>query len=356
MNEFSEYQVFDGLPVIKIEQAEEHENIYVASNRNNHHWIDTRYGGSRSLIWPKAILKEADVNKIVEEGRGSITWSDNKVHDEIARFIERFEIHEGINDELLLQSLDVVVTERCTLKCRDCSNLMQYYEKPKNSDNLETLKCIRRIAQHARIGCIRLIGGEPLLNTGLGFIIAGIQKTEGLRNVKVEIYTNGTLIPSSEVLNECNSDVTFYISDYGDRSRKIDDLCKTLESKEIRYCREDELVWQDCGTVVEENCNDLEFRYQNCCVNKTYSLLNGILYSCPFSANFHNLYKSVPLESRDGIELLGATDEALANSLKQIIKSDDPLFACRHCKGRDFTVGTVPVAEQTRQILKAPIS
>ena len=30
--------------------------------------------------------------------------------------------------------MDVVITERCSLKCKDCANLMQYYEKPQNSD------------------------------------------------------------------------------------------------------------------------------------------------------------------------------------------------------------------------------
>ena len=33
-------------------------------------------------------------------------------------------------DQLNLNSLDVVITERCSLKCRECSNLMQYYQAP----------------------------------------------------------------------------------------------------------------------------------------------------------------------------------------------------------------------------------
>ena len=31
---------------------------------------------------------------------------------------------------LNLNSLDIVLTEKCSLKCKHCSNLMQYYEKP----------------------------------------------------------------------------------------------------------------------------------------------------------------------------------------------------------------------------------
>ena len=36
------------------------------------------------------------------------------------------------NDESLhLKCIDIVVTEKCSMKCKDCSNLMQYYERHK---------------------------------------------------------------------------------------------------------------------------------------------------------------------------------------------------------------------------------
>jgi len=38
------------------------------------------------------------------------------------------------DDVLHLKSVDAVVTEGCSLKCIDCSNLMQYYVKPKSSE------------------------------------------------------------------------------------------------------------------------------------------------------------------------------------------------------------------------------
>ena len=38
-----------------------------------------------------------------------------------------------------LISLDVVITECCTLRCRNCANLMQYYHNPENTDADETI-------------------------------------------------------------------------------------------------------------------------------------------------------------------------------------------------------------------------
>ena len=33
-----------------------------------------------------------------------------------------------------LKCIDITVTGRCLVKCKDCSNLMQYYVKPKNAE------------------------------------------------------------------------------------------------------------------------------------------------------------------------------------------------------------------------------
>ena len=37
-------------------------------------------------------------------------------------------------DSLFVKFIDIVITERCSMKCRDCANLMQFYVRPKNSD------------------------------------------------------------------------------------------------------------------------------------------------------------------------------------------------------------------------------
>ena len=43
--------------------------------------------------------------------------------------------HEFYFDEskTYMRSLDVMITTKCSLKCRNCSNLMQYYQDPKNT-------------------------------------------------------------------------------------------------------------------------------------------------------------------------------------------------------------------------------
>ena len=59
--------------------------------------------------------------------------------------------------------------------------------------------------------------------------------------------------------------------------------------------------WQDCGKVLPYDINNIDYKYANCCVSKTFSLLNNYLYSCPFSANFHNIYEGEEITDRDRI-------------------------------------------------------
>ena len=36
--------------------------------------------------------------------------------------------------KLNIKTIDIQVTEKCSLKCKDCSNLMQYYKRPQDSN------------------------------------------------------------------------------------------------------------------------------------------------------------------------------------------------------------------------------
>ena len=52
-------------------------------------------------------------------------------------------------DKLWLYSLDVMVTERCSLRCKDCSNLMQYYAHPQHTDLYQIKTSLDRLLEKA---------------------------------------------------------------------------------------------------------------------------------------------------------------------------------------------------------------
>ena len=47
-------------------------------------------------------------------------------------------------DKLFMRSVDLIITERCSLKCKDCSNLMQYYKTPINCNIQELMQTFGR--------------------------------------------------------------------------------------------------------------------------------------------------------------------------------------------------------------------
>ena len=69
---------------------------------------------------------------------------------------------------LYYEYLEIPITTICSLKCKNCSNIIPYYKCPSDYDinvlirSIRTyLKCIERIVY------IRVLGGEPFLSDNL---------------------------------------------------------------------------------------------------------------------------------------------------------------------------------------------
>lgn len=356
MNPNSETKQFGGIPVVKSKDLPRRAEIVIASNRYNHGWLREEYKGTGNI---QALEEVIDIERIRLDECSKIpeiTWSRKKLEDEIRNYIVQQESLQALNEDqndFEIKTLDIVVTERCSLKCIDCSNLMQYYQKPVHIEHGEIVDSLKKIFEAVKVNCVRLIGGEPLLSPVLSDIVNLLFNNYSDKLRAVEVYTNGTIVPSQKLIESCKGkNITFYISDYGDLSRQKEAVIRCLEANNIVYTLEDELIWQDSGRVTERNSKGVGFRYNNCCVNKTFSLVGDKLYSCPFSANFHNIYKEELIGKRDAIELSSSTREDLVEMLRNFIMSIEPLSACYYCNGRDFTVPEVEVAVQTRTVLK----
>jgi sulfatase maturation enzyme AslB (radical SAM superfamily) len=129
-----------------------------------------------------------------------------------ARYIDV--IHHGQEkDRLCIGKLEINVSEACTLKCKDCSYLMQYYQHPQNV-NIQYLKNVldRLLSVVDRVSEFRLLGGEPFLNQELYKLIDAYYNHAKVGII--DIHTNGTIIPTQRVLDSLKHDnVIVHISD-----------------------------------------------------------------------------------------------------------------------------------------------
>ncbi len=255
-------------------------------------------------------------------------------------------------DTLNLKCIDVVATERCSMKCKDCSNLMQYYEKPQNSnmptlfDTLDTfMNCVDHLYE------FRVLGGDPFMNKDLNKIVKKLVMYDNAENTV--IYTNATILPKGENL-EClkNEKITIEITNYGpELSRKHDELVKILKENKIKYRSRPPGDWNNCGTLkyYERTEEELQRVFDNCCMSDVTTMMDGILYRCPFAAHATNL-KAAPFKKDEVVNLNNNEydKKILKNKIRDFNKSEKPLTACSYCGGRDYKSEIIKPAIQTK--------
>ena len=82
----------------------------------------------------------------------------------------------------------------------------------------------------------RVLGGEPFMNKEAHSVIKRL--IEEPKAKKVVIYTNGTIVPKENQMEEMKSEKTlFLITNYGLISRNLGGLVESLEKNGIKYYR-----------------------------------------------------------------------------------------------------------------------
>ena len=179
---------------------------------------------------------------------GGSSWSADRCKVEIDLYLYAINSFREQN-ELKVNSLDLVLTEKCSLKCKDCSNLMQYYAKPVDEDFSQLISTLEKFMSAVDyVYEIRIIGGEPLMYKRIDEVMEKVLSYKNCGNIV--IYTNGTIVPKENKINIFKNDkIYFKISNYGSISRNVEKLEKTLEKNNIHYLTAKVTRWQDCARI-----------------------------------------------------------------------------------------------------------
>lgn len=258
-------------------------------------------------------------------------------------------------DRIFMRSVDLVLTERCSLKCKDCSNLMQYYERPVNYELDQMQQSLSNLLALADgIQEIRIIGGEPFVNRDFHIVVNRLIDEADVG--RIVIYTNGTIAPPDEKLEMMVSDkVMVLITDYGDLSRNKVKLMAGLTKHGIAWHCDDAKGWTDCSSIGYHERNEQEKVevFQECCAKGLITISNGTLYRCPFSANASQL-QAVPHEPSDWVNLedIHLIEQAEARStIRSFLYDRKYLKVCDYCGGRPLYAPEIKPGIQTRKPL-----
>lgn len=354
---------------------------YVDNNKNK---CDTKLNGikvkhSGALINEKkdsiVLIASTYIKDIIEqlEGIGFHSWvpvykiiEDNKNID-LAKFLngdlrknhtggtftkdfDAFVISNMVNSQkkfldpnhLYIRSIDFVLTEKCSLKCKDCSNLMQFYKNPSNigADILfSELDALCKLADE--INELRIIGGDPFMNKDCCKIVSKSTKYPQIN--KVVVYTNGTICPKVHQLEEMVSEKTFiFITTYGELSKNAIRLTKLLEQVGIEYNIQSAYGWTKCGDIKLHNRNEEANKeiFRSCCAKNFTTMTDGKIFRCPFSANTERL-NAIPYSPDNFVSLFELLkSESTLQSKKQILThyltEIEYIPACDSCNGRTY--------------------
>jgi len=257
-------------------------------------------------------------------------------------------------EKIYMRSIDIMITERCSLKCESCCNLMQYYKEPKNTDEVNILDSLKIISDNVdEISEFRIIGGEPLMNRGWSVIVQNI--AERYPGKQIFIYTNGTIAPKDDKLGSLrDKNVNFVITDYGHLSRNIKSLESQLDKFNLNYVTTPAEHWVDCSSIRhhKRSISDLKEVFKQCCVKYIYTLLNGKLYRCPFIANAANL-NAIPDNPANYVNLFSESLN-VKDQIKRLVKVAKFFPGCDFCDGRPYD-GTSSKGYDGKGMIKAGI-
>lgn len=239
-----------------------------------------------------------------------------------------------------LLHLDLVITECCTRKCRDCSNLMQYYQCPEHLSSDDVIRDLDKLLDCLRVDELKILGGEPFANqTVLSDVLRYLSGKAGERVGKINIITNGTVIPSDDCMEAMKTNfkalVTF--SNYGDVSSRQDEFIALCKENGINYILLDSsFYWLDFGRPVEyEESEDFVKRQYKYCFNRKNcnTLYRGGFYVCARQA--HGIHLGLlPDVKSDYVDLKDpkySDSDALRRDILGIVRRKQPVSACRYC-------------------------
>ena len=116
------------------------------------------------------------------------TWSPERSKEQTDLYMYSV-LSQKQKEVLKVNSIDLVLTEKCSLKCKDCANLMQYYAKPIDEDYEQLTSSLDQFMNTIDyVREIRIIGGEPLIYKKIDLIVKQLLTYKNFD--KIYVYTN----------------------------------------------------------------------------------------------------------------------------------------------------------------------
>lgn len=253
------------------------------------------------------------------------------------------------NKIIIINNIDLVITEYCNLNCRGCGSLIPYYKKASHMKIDELILYFNRFLNCIdQLNELRILGGETFLYPSLNELIDYYKENEKIK--KIILYTNSTFIPELSVIKKLSHDkIIVHMSNYGKVSKAIDGLQKIFEEYDVNYFIHEYSDWRDMGEFVKYNYSEEQVKkIIDDCINKQCNtFLKGKIYICPRAAHGENLgFFQNKKEQCVDFTCEDYDKEYMREKIKKVLFEKNIFNACYYCKGNSIRGKKIPAAIQ----------
>ena len=215
----------------------------------------------------------------------------NKDYFIIEEFISIYNVYKY--DKVYFPSISFLPSTTCNLNCRYCLNFNPFAKKffvRELEDLKKDVDIFFSCVDHIML--FHVSGGEPLLYKHVADIIAYIDEKYGDKIDTLRTVTNGTVVPSDEILEKlshCNIEIT--IDDYREAVPKykdnFDKLIDKLNHYQIKHYMNKVDSWIDLAperTDYSHLSEEEMIRHRDACAQSWQELRDGKLYNCNYAA------------------------------------------------------------------------
>lgn len=246
--------------------------------------------------------------------------------------------------KVFLDSLSMIVTEQCTLKCEKCAIMLPYFKELYNYPMEKLEEEIDRLFEMVDfIGNYTVTGGEPLLKKELCDILDYIGRNYRNRIGSFKIITNGMILPKEELLQIMKKyEIAVEISDYTVAVPTIrENVQKSIEAYKaagIRTYFLSDGEWVDFGFEWVDNQYTEEqlIKFFDYCRTRCRGYVKGKIRYC-INAYFAGKALGKEEDSSNYFDIM--TTSGTMENKKKLIEFDlgysknGYLQMCQHCNG-----------------------
>lgn len=162
-------------------------------------------------------------------------------------------------DKVYLPDIVYTITEKCTLRCRNCNAFIP--DIPDKKDHPMEMICRDLDAYFKWVdftNVVGLMGGDAMVHPHFHDILGYICETYYPRQIgNIEVYGNAVIVPDEATLRMMERyDVIYRFTDYRPYTtgkQKIEEITGILDARGIRYDHIRLSSWWDCGYPQESN-------------------------------------------------------------------------------------------------------